>query len=75
MTQNELKKKEGEYKMKHSNEVIASALKVIQEECEHAKDCSQCPFGNHDDDCMIEWSHPNEWTINNPSDSVWRGLV
>lgn len=39
------------------------ALKTIKEECIKHNFCSNCPFGNKNDDCEITKDYPSRWAL------------
>lgn len=63
--------------MKHTKEVIITALKVIKDECEET-DCGDCPFGygnNPKGRCRLKSSNPCGWDIAElPPPETWRAL-
>lgn len=61
--------------MKHTKEEILNALHVIKETCEEYDDCEDgCPF-ERNEDCLIQFSYPGAWKINDGSPETWRGLL
>jgi hypothetical protein len=53
--------------MKHTNEEIINALKVIKDECEsHNLEncCGECCFHNFNIGCVISEMFPCDWIIN-----------
>lgn len=52
--------------MNHNNEKILEALHLLQDVCNKAKDCHECPLGNAFDDCKIMEEAPKDWSIVNP---------
>lgn len=63
--------------MKHSQEEILTALKVIQGVCTDNDDsCDNCPLkGNHNGEtcCTILQKRPDRWEIVNKTE-VWRAM-
>lgn len=41
---------------------LIKALELISKTCEEVGDCGICPFGNNDEDCLIQ-RQPDEWDI------------
>ena len=63
--------------MKHTKEVIITALKVIKDECEETE-CGDCPFGHKSNPisrCRLKISNPALWEIAEiPPEKTWRAL-
>ena len=61
--------------MKHTNEEIINALKVIKDECLslEKKSCYGCCFYNDKKRCLINNNSPSYWNINE-KEEVWRAL-
>ena len=60
--------------MKHSQEEIVNALKVIKETCEDAKECADFPIYREDlGYCNFKYNDPQDWKINFPY-KVWRAF-
>ena len=53
-------------------EKLIDALKTIKETCRE-NECSRCPLGNSNDDCLLMTLTPYDWCINEPG-AVWRAL-
>lgn len=67
--------------MKHTNEEIINALKVIKDEClscngdsRYEDSCFGCCFYNHKIGCVIHEYLPCSWSIINEKEEVWRAL-
>ena len=43
---------------------LIEALHVIQEECKKYDNCSYCPMGTDDCDCIVRDVNPCNWEIN-----------
>ena len=41
---------------------LKEALELISKTCREVGDCGICPFGNNDEDCLIQ-RQPDEWDI------------
>lgn len=50
--------------MKHSQEKIIEALKVIRDTCEEHDDCCECPFSDGGDCLICSEESPDEWHLN-----------
>ena len=61
--------------MKHTQEEIINALKVIKDECDAIDDgyCMKCPFFKVDRGCLIYKTFPKDWNIV-AEEEVWRAL-
>lgn len=59
--------------MKHTQEEIINALKVIKDECESHNCCEECCFNNIHLRCMFSETFPFKWKINEKND-VWRAF-
>ena len=51
---------------------LIEALHTIKDECKEHINCSQCPMGTTDCDCLIRDVNPNHWKIN---DEVLKALL
>lgn len=61
--------------MKHTQEEILKALRVIKDECgEHMVCKVSCPF-NLNGDCGVNTCLPVYWEINDDSVTHWKGLL
>ena len=60
--------------MKHSQEEILKALRVIKETCKEYGSCSPCPFSRNGS-CVITNVSPHNWRINEDSIVFWKGLL
>lgn len=63
--------------MKHTQEEILNALRVIKDTCKEFDndgilDCPNCPFGNLSGDCILNEKYPLEWNIS--SEEIWRAF-
>ena len=62
--------------MKHSQEEILKALRVIKEICNENGYCEEtCPFESEKHACLITHNYPGNWNINDESVTVWKGLL
>lgn len=61
--------------MKHSQDEIVNALKVIMETCEEAKCCVSCPLRHKfsSDKCYVSSCRPDKWKLE-PTEVVWRAF-
>lgn len=61
--------------MKHTQEEIINALKVIKDECDARDDgyCMKCPFFKVNRGCLINKIYPKDWNIVT-EEEVWRAL-
>lgn len=63
--------------MKHTQEEIINALKVIKDECgQYEITCENCPFYNGKKHCAIRYQDedPCDWKIAKETE-VWRALL
>ena len=69
--------KGSELDMKYSQEEILKALHVIKETCEsYNKENEEfCPFFNDSDGCLVSFSSPDNWRLNEENVTVWKGLL
>lgn len=61
--------------MKHSQEEIINALKVIKDTCEEMPElypCENCPLSKNGD-CILQNQPPQDWKIK-PSTPVWKAF-
>ena len=61
--------------MKHSQEEIINALKVIQDTCNEMPEiypCEHCPLSKNGA-CVLLEQTPDEWNIK-PNPSVWKAF-
>lgn len=61
--------------MKHTQEEIINALKVIKDECGQYEECENCPFYNEKIYCAIRDpdENPSQWDIAEETE-VWRAF-
>ncbi len=63
--------------MKHTEEEIINALKIIKDECSAAH-CQSCPFGDtkmiNDTCCKLQRTSPRGLEINDIPPHIWRAL-
>ena len=67
--------------MKHTQEEIINALKIIKDEChtyfKHipgiGKDCTDCPFSRNNRGCGIVETLPTTWDIK-PIKGAWKAF-
>lgn len=63
--------------MKHTQQQILDALKVIIDTCKEHGRCTECPlYTKHDPvtQCSLRADNPTNWKLNN-ADKVWRALL
>lgn len=51
---------------------LIEALHVIQDECKRYNDCTNCPMGTKDFECLLRDLDPCDWKIN---DEVQKALL
>ena len=63
--------------MKHSQGEILKALRIIKETCEsYDKENEEfCPFYDDSEGCLVSFSNPDNWKINDEVVTVWKGLL
>ena len=62
--------------MKHTQEEILKALRVIKDECNENNKCQDsCPFSTGAMRCLIIAMTPNKWKINDDPVTHWKGLL
>lgn len=61
--------------MKHSQDEIVNALKVIMETCDESKCCVNCPLRHKlsPDKCYVSSYRPERWNLE-PTEVVWRAF-
>lgn len=60
--------------MKHTNEEIINALKVIKDECMcQAESCINCPF-YFENTCYVHTGMPSSWKLNYNTPETWRAF-
>lgn len=60
--------------MKHTKEEILNALNVIKDTCHEmrVRDCTTCPFGDNEGNCLINEIIPDGWDIK--EEEIWRAF-
>ena len=62
--------------MRHSQEEIINALKVIQDTCNDmptVRACEHCPLSKNGD-CVLQNSAPEDWDIKTTPPVVWKAF-
>lgn len=52
--------------------LLIEALKVIKNVCKQYDQCSLCPMGNKDNDCILESEPPTSYIIT--EEDIWRAV-